>query len=102
MVVKRYDAGRYGYYDIKAGYNLKKPSDYPEVQELAVPGYPRFNTKLYNQSVWEGDAITLACHVDGKPAPNVFWTLNGRPIETEPERVKVSFDGIKVGLSIYY
>ena len=50
--------------------------------------------------MWEGDAVTLACHVDGKPAPNVFWTLNGKPIETEPERVKVSFDGIKATVSI--
>ena len=100
LVVKRYDSGRYGYYDIKSGYNIKKPTDYPDVQELNVPGYPRFATKLYNQSVWEGDAITFACHVEGKPPPNVFWTLNGKSIETEPDRVRVSFDGIKATVSI--
>ena len=100
LVVKRYESGKYGYYDIKSGYNLKKPTDYPEVQELNIPGYPRFNTKLYNQSCWEGDAITFACHIDGKPAPNVFWTLNGKSIETEPERVRVSFDGVKATVSI--
>lgn len=100
LVVKRYESGKYGYYDIKSGYNLKKPTDYPDVQELNVPGYPRFNTKLYNQSVWEGDAITMACHVDAKPSPNVFWTLNGKQIETEPDRVKVHFDGVKATVSI--
>ena len=52
---------------LESGYNLRKPTDYPDVQELNVPGYPRFTTKLYNQTVWESDAITFACHIDGKP-----------------------------------
>uniref|UniRef100_H2YJI6 Uncharacterized protein n=1 Tax=Ciona savignyi TaxID=51511 RepID=H2YJI6_CIOSA len=37
LVVRRYDGSKSGYYDIKSGYNLKKPSDYPDVEGLDVP-----------------------------------------------------------------
>jgi len=52
-------------------------SDYGNYQTSNISGYPRFLTKLFNKRVIEGDAVTMTCHIDGKPNPEVFWTLNG-------------------------
>ena len=38
LVVRRYDKSRSGCYEITSGYNLKKPTDYPDVEKLDVPG----------------------------------------------------------------
>jgi hypothetical protein len=96
--VRRHDDSRYGYYDIKSGYNIKKPSDYPDVQHLNVPGYPRFQTRLYNQSCFEQDAVTLCCKVAGKPSPDIFWCLNGKPVKHIPGHIEVEFNK-KTGLT---
>lgn len=37
LVVRRYDGVKTGYYDAKSGYNLKRPTDFPDVQKLDIP-----------------------------------------------------------------
>ena len=96
--VRRYDESRFGYYDIKSGYNLRKPMDYPDVQHLNVPGYPRFITRLTNTTVFERDAVTLACRVDGRPKPDVFWTLNGKEVKHIPGHIETEFNA-KTGIT---
>ncbi|XP_076813734.1 uncharacterized protein LOC143460109 isoform X2 [Clavelina lepadiformis] len=100
LLVRRYDDGKVGYYDIKSGYNMKKPTDYPDVENLNVAGYPRFVTRLFNKKVNEGDAVILTCHVDGKPAPEVFWTLNGRNLDDKINHIQTDFDGKVASLTI--
>lgn len=90
--VRRHTDAKYGYFDIKSGYNLTIPSAYPDVENLNVPGYPRFVTRLHNKVCFEQDAVTLCCKVDGKPAPDVFWTLNGKTVQHIPGHIEVEFD----------
>uniref|UniRef100_H2XQU2 Uncharacterized protein n=1 Tax=Ciona intestinalis TaxID=7719 RepID=H2XQU2_CIOIN len=37
LLVRRYDDSKSGYYDIKSGFNLRKPTDYPDVQGMNIP-----------------------------------------------------------------
>lgn len=38
LIVRRYDGSKTGYYDVKSGYNLTKPTDFPDVEQLDIPG----------------------------------------------------------------
>ncbi|XP_039260669.2 myomesin-1-like isoform X1 [Styela clava] len=100
LVVRRYDGGRIGVVDFKSGYNLKKPTDYPDVEGLNIPGYPRFVVPLYGKTVQEREAMIITCEVDGSPDPEVFWTLNGRTIEETSSHIQSSFDGKQATLTI--
>nr|CAB3264166.1 myomesin 1 [Phallusia mammillata] len=100
LMVRRYDDGKVGYYDIKSGYNMKKPSDYPDVEKLNVPGYPRFLSRLFNKKVTEGGAVVMTCEVSGSPSPDVFWTLNGRNLDNKINHVQTEFDGKVASLTI--
>nr|XP_002121915.1 titin isoform X2 [Ciona intestinalis] len=100
LLVRRYDDSKSGYYDIKSGFNLRKPTDYPDVQGMNIPGYPNFITRLFNKEVNEGDAVVMTCEVDGKPNPEVFWTLNGRNLDTKTSHVRTDFDGRIASLTI--
>ena len=67
---------------------------------MNVPGYPRFTTKLSNQSVCEGSSTSISARVEGYPAPHVSWSHNGKPIQAEAGRVNLVFDGINATVEI--
>lgn len=48
----------------------------------------------------DGDAITLECHVDGTPEPNVFWEKDGKILHDESIDHSQHFDGKRATLSI--
>lgn len=48
----------------------------------------------------DGDAITLECHVDGEPEPNVFWEKDGKILHDKSTDHRQHFDGKRATLSI--
>ena len=41
---------------------------------------PAFTTYPQNQTVREGDNVTLFCNATGSPRPSIFWTIDGSTV----------------------
>lgn len=61
---------------------------------------PRIAKHLKDLRCCDGDAITLECHVDGKPEPNVFWEKDGKILHDKSTDHRQHFDGKRATLSI--
>jgi hypothetical protein len=48
----------------------------------------------------DGDAVTLECHVEGTPEPNVFWEKDGKILHDRSTEHRQNFNGHKATLSI--
>lgn len=48
----------------------------------------------------DGDAVTLECHVEGTPEPNVFWEKDGKILHDKSTDHPQHFDGKRATLSI--
>lgn len=70
----------------------KARSDAPEEK-------PAFTSPMRDVSVEEGQPLALDVSFVGSPIPDVSWTRDGEPVRPS-ERVTMSCDGRKVGLSI--
>ena len=49
-----------------------------EVKREPSPVPPEFSEALENQSLTEGDTLTLKCTVRGLPEPTVEWFVDGQ------------------------
>lgn len=58
-----------------------------------------FLTKLAQQTVTEGDPLTMECEVIGTPEPTIQWLCDGNPL---PENVNLneSYDGRVARLNV--
>lgn len=65
-----------------------------------VESIPRISKNLKDLRCCDGDAITLECHVEGQPEPNVFWEKDGKIIHDKSEDYRQSFDGRIAKLAI--
>lgn len=61
---------------------------------------PRIVKHLKDLRCCDGDAITLECHVDGTPEPNVFWEKDGKILHDKSTDHRQQFDGKRATLSI--
>ena len=65
-----------------------------------VETLPRIIKHLKDLRCCDGDAITLECHVEGKPEPNTFWEKDGKILHDNISDYKTHFNGHKATLSI--
>ncbi|KAL7039652.1 hypothetical protein ACKWTF_000058 [Chironomus riparius] len=61
---------------------------------------PRIVKHLKDLRCCDGDAITLECHVEGTPEPNVFWEKDGKILHDRSTEHRQNFNGHKATLSI--
>lgn len=71
----------------------------PSVDETIPEEPPKFLSPMRDETADEGKELSLSAPFIGNPIPEVFWTKNGEPI-TPSERVIITCDGKRVGLSI--
>ncbi|CRL00790.1 CLUMA_CG014043, isoform B [Clunio marinus] len=65
-----------------------------------VETLPRVIKHLKDLRCCDGDAVTLECHIQGEPDPNVFWEKDGKIIHDKSVDYRQSFDGRRAKLSI--
>lgn len=66
-----------------------------------VETLPRIIKHLKDLRCCDSDAITLECHVEGKPEPNIFWEKDGKIIHSDASDYKTRFDGKRATLAIH-
>lgn len=65
-----------------------------------VETLPRIVKHLKDLRCCDGDAVTLECHIEGTPEPNVFWEKDGKILHDRSTEHRQNFNGHKATLSI--
>lgn len=65
-----------------------------------IESIPRITKNVKDLRCCDGDAITLECHLEGQPEPNVFWEKDGKIIHDKCQDYRQSYDGKIAKLSI--
>ena len=52
---------------------------------LLITVVPKVHVSPSTQFHTSGSSVTLKCHADGVPEPNIMWEMNESPLAYDPE-----------------